>query len=104
MKKARVRPPKFLKKKLGRVNIFVSGRVQGVFFRLETRRIAEELGITGWVKNLPDGRVEILAEGEKEKLEKLVEWVKRGPVFAKVDNLEVEWQEYRDEFNSFEIK
>jgi acylphosphatase len=56
------------------------------------------------VRNLPDGRVEILAEGEKEKLERLVEWVKKGPKIAKVDNLNMEWQEYKGEFKNFEIK
>jgi len=87
-----------------RVHIFVSGLVQGVFFRSETRARAEELGLFGWVRNLPDGQVEILAEGEKEKLEKLVEWVKRGPEIARVNGLDVEWQEYKGEFKDFEIR
>mgnify|MGYP005858153251 CR=1 FL=1 len=87
-----------------RVNIFVSGLVQGVFFRSETRAKAKELGLFGWVRNLANGRVEILAEGEKEKLEKLVDWAKRGPTSARVDGLEVDWQEYKDEFKDFEIR
>ena len=102
--KVRVHPPKFFNEKFRRVNIFVSGLVQGVFFRSETRARARELGLFGWVRNLPDGRVEILAEGEKEKLEKLVEWVKRGPDSARVDGLEIDWQEYKGEFKNFEIK
>jgi acylphosphatase len=87
-----------------RVNIFVSGLVQGVFFRSQTKNKAEELGLFGWVKNLADGRVEILAEGERDKLEKLVDWTKKEPGSARVDNLEVNWQEYQGEFKDFEIR
>ena len=76
-----------------KAHLFVSGLVQGVFFRDSTRLKAEELGVTGWVRNLSDGRVEIMAEGEKEKVEELVEWVKKGSSAARVDNLDVEWQE-----------
>jgi acylphosphatase len=87
-----------------RVCLFVSGKVQGVFFRLKTKNKAEKLKIFGWVKNLTDGRVEILAEGEKEKIGNLIEWARKGPIFAKVNNLEIEKQEFKGEFNSFEIK
>jgi acylphosphatase len=87
-----------------RVHIFVSGRVQGVFFRDSTRRIAEELGIFGWVKNLNDGRVEAVLEGEKEIIQKLIEWTKRGPIFARVDKMKIEWEECKEEFKNFEIK
>lgn len=87
-----------------RVHIFVSGLVQGVFFRAKTKNKAKELGLFGWVRNLPDGRVEILAEGEKEKLEKLIEWTKKDPGSAKVESLETAWQEYRGEFKNFEIR
>jgi len=86
-----------------RVHIFVSGRVQGVFFRSRTQEEAEKLGLVGWVKNTPDGKVEIVAEGDKEKLEELIAWCKKGPLFAKVENVEVEWQESTGEFSSFEI-
>lgn len=87
-----------------RAHIFVSGRVQGVFFRENTLRKAQKLGVFGWVKNLPDGRVGAIFEGEKENVEKIIEWAKRGPIFAKVNGLEVEWQKYQDEFKNFEIK
>lgn len=87
-----------------RVHLFVSGRVQGVFFRESTRREAEKLGLTGWVKNLPDGRVEIVAEGEKGNLEKLIQWAKKGSFLSRVDNVEIEWEEYQGEFENFEIK
>lgn len=87
-----------------RVNIFVAGLVQGVFFRSQTKNKAEELGLLGWVRNLADGRVEILAEGEKDKLEKLVNWAKKGPDLARVDGLETNWQEFKGEFEDFEIR
>jgi acylphosphatase len=87
-----------------RNHLFISGKVQGVFFRLNTRNKAEELGIFGWVKNLSDGRVEILVEGKKEKIEEFIKWAKRGPLFAKVEELESEQQEFKGEFDSFKIK
>ena len=87
-----------------RVQVFVSGLVQGVFFRSETKKKAKELGVFGWVSNLTDGRVEILAEGEKDKLEKLVAWTRKGPESARVEDLEVSWQEYKGEFEEFEIR
>ena len=86
-----------------RVHIFVSGRVQNVCFRGDTQQIARELEITGWVKNLPDGKVEIIAEGEKEKLKQMVDWVKQGPPAAQVNNIDIEWQEYKGEFKDFHI-
>jgi len=87
-----------------RAHIFASGKVQGVFFRENTVKKAQQLGITGWVKNLADGRLEAVFEGEKDKVEKIVNWAKKGPFLAKVYNLEVEWQEYKGEFNNFEKK
>ena len=85
-----------------RVHLFISGRVQGVRFREGGCKKAEELGVLGWIRNLSDGRVEAVFEGEKDKVEEMVKWSKRGPFFAKVENLEVIEEEYRDEFNSFE--
>jgi acylphosphatase len=87
-----------------RVHLFVSGKVQGVFFRLNAKKKAEELGISGWVRNLSDGKVEILAEGVKEKIEELIKWAQKGPLFAKVDGLEIERQDFKEEFDSFKIK
>lgn len=87
-----------------RVHIFVTGRVQGVFFRENTKRKAEKLGILSWIKNLIDGRVEAVFEGKKEKVEEITSWLKRGPFLAKVDNLEIDLEEYQGEFNNFEIK
>jgi len=86
-----------------RVHVFVSGRVQGVFFRDHTRTWAASLGITGWVRNLSDGRVEALAEGERSKLEDLIARLKEGPPFALVESVDVDWEEDRGEFADFRV-
>lgn len=87
-----------------RAHIFVSGRVQGVTFRLRARRVARQVGVKGWVKNLSDGRVELIVEGKREKIQSLVEWIKSSPFLVRVDNLEIDWEEYQNEFNNFSIK
>jgi acylphosphatase len=71
-----------------RVLVRIRGRVQGVFFREETRRRAESLGIAGWIRNRPDGSVEAAFEGEGERVESMVEWCKRGPRGAMVESVE----------------
>ncbi len=86
-----------------RVHAIVSGRVQGVFFRDFTRRQANRWGINGWVKNLMNGCVEIMAEGEEESLEKFLQEVKKGPPLAVVENIEIEWMEFKGEFSDFRI-
>jgi acylphosphatase len=86
-----------------RALILVGGRVQGVFFRDHTRTWAESLGITGWVRNLRDGRVEVLAEGEKDKLESFIERLKVGPPLAMVESVDVSWGKYEGEFLGFRI-
>lgn len=86
-----------------RVHILVYGQVQGVFFRHQTKEIANKLGILGWVKNTDDGKVEIVAEGEKEKLQELITWCQKGPPFAKVEKVEVEWTKNVERFDGFEI-
>ncbi len=87
-----------------RVHIHVSGHVQGVFFRYETKRNAEKFGVFGWVRNLPDGRVECVFEGEKDDVNKLIEFCKHGPPGAQVSDIKIEWENYKNEFNIFEIK
>jgi acylphosphatase len=72
-----------------RVRVRVRGRVQGVFFRAETRGRAESLGLGGWVRNAPDGSVEGVFEGEPERVESMVDWCRRGPAGAVVDDVEV---------------
>ncbi len=88
---------------MARAHIFVSGQVQGVFFRDHTQRWASSLRLTGWVRNLRDGRVEAVAEGDKEKIEALIKRLEDGPPMADVEDLEVNWEEYKGEFNDFRI-
>lgn len=71
-----------------RLRVFVSGRVQGVFFRDSTRQKAVETGVAGWVRNLPDGRVEAVFEGPREAVEAMLRWCARGPPLARVDDVE----------------
>jgi acylphosphatase len=87
-----------------RVNIVVHGRVQGVFYRARTIEKAIELELNGWVKNRIDGTVEIVAEGSKEDLERLVDWSQQGPKHAHVTKIEVIWQPFVDEFRDFAVK
>lgn len=68
-------------------HLFISGRVQGVSYRYSAMEIATDLGLTGWVKNLADGRVEILAEGTEDALDQFLLWTKQGPRFAKVERV-----------------
>jgi acylphosphatase len=82
----------------------VSGRVQGVFFRQNTLEKAQTLNLKGWVKNTEDGKVEAVFEGDKEKIKKILEWMRIGPPLAKVENLEIRWEDFKDEFENFEIK
>ncbi len=79
-----------------RIRVIVSGRVQGVYFRARTGELAEGLGLSGWVRNLPDGRVEIVGEGD-EKLGQLLDWARVGRLAARVDTGDVDWPEPRDE-------
>lgn len=75
-----------------RAHVHVSGRVQGVFFRHETSRRARSRGVGGWVRNMPDGRVEAVFEGPREAVESMVEWCRRGPTLAVVESVDVTWE------------
>mgnify|MGYP001091434636 FL=1 len=86
-----------------RAHILVQGIVQGVFFRHNTMIKAQELGLKGWVRNLRDKRVEIICEGAETEIVKMIDWCKRGPKGAYVEKIETQWEDYRGEFNSFEI-
>ena len=86
-----------------RVHLVVEGRVQRVCYRDSTRIKATELEIKGWVKNKSDGNVEIVAEGPEENIQKFVEWCHEGPPYAVVRNITETHQEFRNEFNSFNI-
>jgi acylphosphatase len=87
-----------------RVHVYVIGRVQGVFFRSETRDEAVRRNVTGWVTNLPDGRVEAVFEGEKENVDKVIEFCKRGPPGARVTKVDTHWQDFTGEFKNCTIK
>ena len=87
-----------------RAHVFVSGRVQGVFFRYETKRLAVRFDVCGWVRNLQDGRVEAVFEGDKASVERLVEFCKSGSSGARVTGVDVMWKEYRGEFEEFRTR
>jgi len=89
---------------LSRIHVFVSGRVQGVAYRYFVERRAAEIPVTGWVRNSRDGRVEIVAEGRKVDLERFLEVLRQGPRMAKVDGLDLLWEDYRGEFKDFRIE
>lgn len=83
-----------MQEKIG-IHCFVSGKVQGVWFRAETQKMAQQLGLTGWVRNLSDGRVEVWAFGERALLVQLSHWLKQGPPLANVTDVKIEeivWQ------------
>jgi acylphosphatase len=90
--------------KNSRAHVLVYGRVQGVFFRQNTQKLAQKLGLAGWVKNREDGGVEAVFEGEKEKVEKMIEWMKKGPPLARVEKVNVFWEEFKGDFKNFEIR
>jgi acylphosphatase len=87
-----------------RAHVYVSGRVQGVFFRSETQDEAIRHGLTGWVRNLPNGSVEAVFEGEKENVEKLIEFCRKGPPGARVTKVDVTWEDYTGQFKSFTMR
>jgi len=87
-----------------RCHIVVRGTVQGVSFRWYTRRQATALGLTGWVRNLPDGSVEIVAEGERDRLAELAAWARTGPSEAEVEAVRAEFGAATGEFEGFEIR
>jgi len=86
------------------VYFLVSGRVQGVFFRRATKQQADMHGLGGWVRNLPDGRVEGMAAGEPRRLDDFINWLQRGPDLARVLKVEVEQVEAEGEFFGFDIR
>ena len=86
-----------------RVRIFVTGKVQGVFFRQTLKVMAKKNNIFGWVKNLKDGRVESILEGDEEKINKLVEWANEGPANSIVESVEVQDEKFVGEFLKFDV-
>lgn len=87
-----------------RCHIYVAGRVQGVFFRAFTREVAESLGLKGWVRNLPDGRVEAVFEGPRELIEEALKRVRVGPPMARVEDIQINWGEPPEDLKDFRIR
>jgi acylphosphatase len=86
-----------------RLHVVIEGRVQGVFFRASTRDEARARGLAGWVRNLPDGRVEALFEGDKRIVENMLTWCRKGPPYAYVDRIEEEWRAYVGDLTDFRV-
>lgn len=86
------------------VHILISGVVQGVFFRATAVRIAQSLGLTGIAQNLPNGAVELIAEGEEVNLKKLLDWSQIGPSGARVDRVEIQWKDATESFDGFRMR
>ncbi len=87
-----------------RAHLFISGQVQGVFFRDSMRSMAISYGATGWTRNTFDGRVEAVFEGAAEDVNRLIEWCRMGPPAAQVESVEVEWEKFVGEFPGFFIR
>jgi len=87
-----------------RAHVIIHGLVQGVWFRASTKDEADRIGVTGWVRNLPDGSVEAVFEGEKKKVEEIVGWCHRGPSGANVNHVEIDWDQFKKEFGHFTIR
>lgn len=87
-----------------RAHVYVSGNVQGVFFRGSARRKAQELGLNGWIKNLPDGRVEALFEGASDAVREMLDWCKEGPAYADVEDVEAEREQPEEDLRGFEVR
>ncbi len=86
-----------------RVHVVISGRVQGVFFRMETKQAADDFNVSGWVKNNRDGTVEAVFEGNKESVDSVVNWCGTGPPYSKVSTVDVVEEDYKGEFRGFDI-
>lgn len=87
-----------------RVHLYISGRVQGVFFRAHTRDEARKRSLTGWVQNLYDGRVEAVFEGDDEGIQSMISWCREGPPHAAVTDVSVAGETYRGEYADFTIR
>ena len=86
-----------------RAHVIISGRVQGVFFRVNTQRAAERCGVAGWVKNLPDGTVEAVFEGDSQHVDAALEWCRAGDPPSRVDHVNLSWEPFTGEFGRFDI-
>ncbi len=91
-------------KDLERAHVRIAGQVQGVFFRDSTRQKAEELNLAGWVKNLPDGRVEAVFEGPPDEVKKMLRWCEEGPRQATVENVDTDIEDPVGDLSGFEVR
>ena len=87
-----------------RAHVYISGEVQGVFFRDSARKKAEQLGLAGWVRNVPDGRVEALFEGPPERVREMIQWCKEGPPPAMVEDVDAEFEAPQEDLEGFEVR
>ena len=86
-----------------RAHVFIRGKVQGVYFRQNTRIIAKRYGVVGWVRNLKDGRVEVVLEGNEMDVNQVIEWCYAGPPKAAVDDVDINYEKYTGEFREFKV-
>ena len=86
-----------------RIRLFITGKVQGVFFRQALKVMAKKNDVFGWVKNLEDGRVEAVLEGDEEKVSRLVEWAHGGPANARVEDVDIHNEKFINEFSTFDV-
>lgn len=92
------------KKPIIRAHLLIKGRVQGVFFRASTKDKALSLGLLGWVRNLPNGQVEIIAQGKPQDVNALIAWARSGPSMAQVDDIDVNWEEPSSTEGRFQVR
>lgn len=86
------------------VHLIISGHVQGIFFRASAQSAARKLQVSGFAKNLADGSVEVVAEGEETLLNRFIDWSRKGPPGARVENVSISWKEAEHRFNGFGIR
>jgi len=86
-----------------RAHVYIVGKVQGVFFRAWATQKAKKFDLCGWVRNVDDGKVEIVAEGERVKINSLIKALKKGPPLSKVKNIEIIWEKTKEEFEGFNV-
>ncbi|MCD6186185.1 MAG: acylphosphatase [Deltaproteobacteria bacterium] len=87
-----------------RVHIIITGKVQGVCFRITTKQEAEKYDVKGWVRNKNDGSVEAVFEGEKNRVDSVLEWCGNGPLMANVKKVETKWEKHKNEFHTFQVR
>jgi acylphosphatase len=87
-----------------RAHLLISGRVQGVFYRAFAQNVAGYLGLKGWVRNLPDGNVEVLIEGNRNDIEQAIQRFRSGPPGARVDDIDITWEDYQGDIQGFQIR